>query len=127
MPSNNLNDDYRAQWAADIAALMNMPPEAASQLWIAIKNLECHKVYEQFITDKTRDTYEFVVPPIGKVTLKRAGSEWEFVDMNMSPAFKKGINEAIRNTESNLHRELYDQNLTRLSKYVKQYSESQRT
>lgn len=127
MSSYNLADDYRVQWASDIAALMNIPVEAAEKLWIVMKNLECHKAYEQLITDKNRDSYEFVVPPIGKLTLKKNGLEWEVVDIDISPTFKKGINEAIRNVESNLHRELYDQNLTRLSKYIKQYSESQRT
>lgn len=127
MAANNLNDDYRAQWAADLAALMGVSNEAASQFWILIKNLECHKVFEQYLEDKTRDEYEIVVPPLGKITMKKNGNDWELIGVDMSTAFKKGLNEAIRNQESNLHRELYDRNMTRLTKYIQQYSDSIRT
>lgn len=121
-----VRDGYRDEWCSDIAAILNTSTSVATSLWTVLKNIECHRILEQYLSEDTQDTFEFIVAPIGKIKMKRNGKEWSLIDVELAESFKKTLNENIRCRESNLYRELYDRNLIRFKKYLERYTQSQR-
>lgn len=119
-------DRYKSEWSADLAATLNIRKDCCMQLWNLIKNIECHKVLEQLLSNKSQSEFKLTVPPLGLVTITCNEGRWIIKEVDMSQSFVDSLNETLRCKESNLYRELYDRNMLRIGKYLQQYTDSQR-
>lgn len=121
------NDVDKYQWVEDVCALMNLNTEAASMFWDLLKNLEIHRMIEQQLNDRSRDTFDIIIPPLGTATIRRKDNSWEIIKVSISESFRTTANEALRVNESNLYRETYDKSLVRLKRLLEAYHKSQYT
>lgn len=118
-------DNITKDWITDMSKLLDTSFINCQRFWELLKNYECHVALEQYLEDKEREFYDFAVPPLGSITLKRSGKEWQVHELHLSTNFINSLNESLRVRESNLHREIYTQNLNRVTNFIDRYSESQ--